>query len=383
MAKNSQMFKNRKDPTLKQALYSSGVIKNVLMCSKEVAQILENLGFHVDYENMPTEYQWTAFDGDGNPVVVTTITDKAILFGNENCGICINIELKSHPDASVAVQLFNSETGVHNYFQKMHKAKKAKSGGKYKFTTEDYFPDTINVVIYTGEEQWPESYDYDYLKRIKTPLEKQYYRGGGTSELINLTRLTEEQIKRGGSVVAAINAVLKARSNTAALKAAIAEHKEVLSNMNSDLAIALLTEIKMKRLKKLLQNAIKTNKEETVDMCKAMEDWEKEIREEEARKAAKQTEMAVKQATKEKDQALKQVTKEKEKALKQAAKENKITKIYMFISDLLNSGRDISFVIDDMSSKFRFSKLTARRYFRGYREFVGSGKNIYLDSVTC
>ena len=177
--------------------------------------------------------------------------------------------------------------------------------------------------------------------------------------------------------------MLKARSNTAALKAAIAEHKEVLSNMNSDLAIALLTEIKMKRLKKLLQNAIKTNKEETVDMCKAMEDWEKEIREEEARKAAKQTEMAVKQATKEKDQALKQVTKEKEKALKQAAKENKITKIYMFISDLLNSGRDISFVIDDMSSKFRFSKLTARRYFRGYREFVDSGKNIYLDSVTC
>ena len=96
-----------------------------------------------------------------------------------------------------------------------------------------------------------------------------------------------------------------------------------------------------------------------------MEDWEKEIREDEARKAAKQTEKAVKQA------------------LKQAAKEKKVTKIYMFISDLLNSGRDISFVIDDMSSKFRFSKLTARRYFRGYREFVGSGKNIYLDSVTC
>ena len=91
--------------------------------------------------------------------------------------------------------------------------------------------------------------------------------------MIDLTRLTEEQIKRGGSVVAAINAVLKARSNTAALTAAIAEHKEVLRNMDHDLAVALVAKIKKKRLKQLLQEAIESIGEtESADACKVAEE---------------------------------------------------------------------------------------------------------------
>ena len=148
--------------------------------------------------------------------------------------------------------------------------------------------------------------------------------------------------------------------------------------MGADVLLALLTEIKLDGAKEYLKKTIVSDgKEKRADMCKAFEEFKKDIQGEV--KAAKAETKAAKveaRAAKEEAKAAKEETraaKEEVKAAKEETKSQRLISIYIYIYSLMKTGEKNAAIVESTASSFKVSKTTARRYLSGYNRFIADG----------
>ena len=154
----------------------------------------------------------------------------------------------------------------------MHKADKKY---KYRLTiNSDTIPDVVCMVIYTGKRPWGKTSILDMKNWVTTCTDLEPEARGASVWLVDVRRLTDEQITRGGPYVKAFAEVLKAGTNITKLDKAIQDNISVLQHFPRGLIIAMCNETGFKELGRRISAAVamKEGGKEVVDVCEV---WEK------------------------------------------------------------------------------------------------------------
>lgn len=141
----------------------------------------------------------------------------------------------------------------------------------YSFSRDDKLKPTVIFLLYSGVDEWdgPKSI-YDMLEMENVPEAFVPYIQNHEINLIDLHRMDETELDKYGEAVSCVFKLIRFSEEKNKLLN-IVQNDERYHHMDSDTAAVAAHYIHDKRIARLIEQQI-DNKEEKVDMCKAIDD---------------------------------------------------------------------------------------------------------------